>query len=97
HDAVMSGAWTRKWGARLWWTRLEYLTCRVMVSDTGREAPADATEFFRRAGWGEAAIETYRARFGGFGKHIHVLPDSYRRLSDGETLTIGEHEWRVVV
>jgi glyoxylase-like metal-dependent hydrolase (beta-lactamase superfamily II) len=68
-----------------------------MVSDTGREAPADATEFFRRAGWGEAAIETYRARFGGFGKHIHVLPDSYRRLSDGETLTIGEHEWRVVV
>ena len=63
----MAGWLTRKFGVRLWMTRLEYLTCRVMVSDTGREAPVDAIEFFRRAGWGERAIETYRARFGNFG------------------------------
>ena len=82
----MAGWLTRKFGVRLWMTRLEYLNCRVMVSDTGREAPPDAIEFFRRAGWGDAAIETYRARFGNFGKNIHALPDSYRRLRDGETL-----------
>ncbi len=93
----MAGWLTRKFGVRLWMTRLEYLNCRVMVSDTGREAPADATEFFRRAGWGDAAIEAYRARFGNFGKHIHPLPDSYRRLHDGERLRIGAHEWRVIV
>ena len=68
-----------------------------MVSDTGREAPPDAIEFYRRAGWSDAAIETYRARFGNFGKHIHALPDSYRRLHDGEELRIGAHTWRVVV
>ena len=85
----MAGWLTRKFGVRLWMTRLEYLTCRVMVSDTGREAPDDAIEFFRRAGWSAAAIETYRARFGNFGKHIHALPDSYRRLRDGEELRIG--------
>jgi glyoxylase-like metal-dependent hydrolase (beta-lactamase superfamily II) len=28
---------------------------------------------------------------------IHPLPDSYRRLQDGERLMIGEHEWCVVV
>jgi len=93
----MAGWLTRKFGVRLWMTRLEYLTCRVMVSDTGREAPADAIEFFRRAGWGEAAIETYRARFGNFGKHIHALPDSFRRLADGDELRIGAHTWRVIV
>jgi glyoxylase-like metal-dependent hydrolase (beta-lactamase superfamily II) len=93
----MAGWLTRKFGARLWMTRLEYLNCRVMVNDTGREAPADATEFYRRAGWGEAAIETYRTRFGNFGKHIHPLPDSFRRLHDGERFTIGAHEWRVIV
>ena len=38
----MAGWLTRKFGVRLWMTRLEYLTCRVMVSDTGREAPPDA-------------------------------------------------------
>ena len=93
----MAGWLTRKFGVRLWMTRLEYLTCRVMVSDTGREAPTDGTEFYRRAGWSASAIETYRARFGNFGKYIHALPDSYRRLLDGEELQIGAHAWRVVV
>jgi glyoxylase-like metal-dependent hydrolase (beta-lactamase superfamily II) len=93
----MAGWMTRKFGVRLWMTRLEYLTCRVMVSDTGREAPDDAIVFCRRAGWSDAAIETYRARFGNFGKHIHALPDSYRRLQDGEELRIGANAWRIVV
>ncbi len=93
----MAGWLTRKFGVRLWMSRLEYLSCRVMMSDTGREAPPDAIEFYRRAGWKPAAIETYRTRFGNFGKHIHPLPDSYRRLHDGEELRIGTHTWRVVV
>ncbi len=93
----MAGWLTRKFGVRLWMTRLEYLMCRVMVNDTGREAPADAIEFYRRAGWGDAEIETYRVRFGNFGKHIHTLPDSYHRLEDGDELRIGAHTWRVVV
>jgi len=93
----MAGWLTRKFGVRLWMTRLEYLTCRVTVSDTGREAPTDGTAFYRRAGWSDAAIESYRVRFGNFGKHIHVLPDSYRRLHDGEALPIGAHTWRVIV
>jgi len=93
----MAGWLTRKFGIRLWMTRLEYLSCRVTMSDTGREAPPDATAFFRRAGWGDAAIESYLVRFGNFGKHIHTLPDSYRRLNDGEALRIGAHAWRVIV
>jgi len=93
----MAGWLTRKFGVRLWMTALEYLSCRAMVSDTGREAPPDAITFYRRAGWGAAAIEAYRARFGNFGKHIHPLPDSFRRLDDGEELRIGRHVWRVIV
>jgi glyoxylase-like metal-dependent hydrolase (beta-lactamase superfamily II) len=67
------------------------------MSDTGREAPDDAVAFYRRAGWDETAIETYRVRFGNFGAHIHALPDSYRRLHDGEEVRIGAHAWRVIV
>ena len=93
----MAGWLTRKFGVRLWMTSLEYLTCRVMVSDSGREAPPEAIEFFRRAGWSAAAMESYRARFGNFGKHIHPLPDSFRRLDDGEELVVGANTWRVVV
>ncbi len=65
-------------------TRLEYVTCRMLVADTGREAPADGVRFYRAAGWDDAALEHYRARFGRFGKMVHALPDSYRRIVEGE-------------
>ena len=93
----MAGWLTRRFDARLWMTRLEYLTCRSLVADTGREAPTDAIRFYRRAGWGDEAIEHYRVRFGSFGRVVHTLPDSFRRMHDGERFRIGAHEWRVIV
>ena len=97
-DHVGLAGWlTRKFGIRLWMTQLEYLYCRAMVADTGREAPSDALNFYHRAGWSQMALEDYRARFGNFGKHVHSLPDSYRRLVDGEWLEIGSHRWQVIV
>jgi glyoxylase-like metal-dependent hydrolase (beta-lactamase superfamily II) len=93
----MAGWLTRKFQCRLWMTRLEYLTCRTLVADTGREAPDEAIRFYAQCGWPEEALDTYRARFGGFGKYMHALPDSFRRLTDGERLRIGAHEWSVVV
>ncbi|WP_029528113.1 MBL fold metallo-hydrolase [Polaromonas glacialis] len=93
----MAGWLTRRFDCRLWMTRLEYLTCRVLAADTGREAPRDGINFYRRAGWDDKKLENYRARFGSFGKFVHTLPDSYRRLHDGELLKIGDHEWQVIV
>ena len=92
----LAGWMTRKFGCRLWMTRLEYLQCRMLVADTGREAPEDGMRFYKAAGWDEDALENYRARFGGFGKAIYQLPDSYRRLDDGEEFDIGGRIWRIV-
>ncbi|MDP9102828.1 MAG: MBL fold metallo-hydrolase [Pseudomonadota bacterium] len=83
--------------ARLWMTRLEYITCRMLAADTGREAPEDGVRFFKAAGWDEAPIETYRQRFGGFGRGLYPLPDSYHRISDGDVVRIGDNDWHVVV
>lgn len=93
----MAGWITRKFNCHLWMTRLEYLTCRVLAADSGREAPQDAVDFYRGAGWQDAAMESYRARFGNFGKNVYALPDSYRRLQDGERVVIGSNQWEVVV
>ncbi|MFZ4606952.1 MAG: MBL fold metallo-hydrolase [Caulobacter sp.] len=92
----LAGWMTRKFQCRLWMTRLEYLQCRMLVADTGREAPEDGMRFYKAAGWDEDALENYRARFGGFGKAIYQLPDSYRRLNDGDEFDIGGHMWRIV-
>jgi glyoxylase-like metal-dependent hydrolase (beta-lactamase superfamily II) len=93
----MAGWLTRHHECRLWMTRLEYITCRMLVADTGREAPADGMRFYRAAGWDEEALESYRARFGAFGKAVYALPDSYRRVTDGEELGIGGVNWRAVI
>lgn len=93
----MAGWLTRRFDRQLWMTRLEYVTCRMLVADTGREAPADAVRFYRAAGWDEDAIADFKARFGGFGRHIHALPDSFRRIIDGEEIAIGSHIWRAVI
>jgi glyoxylase-like metal-dependent hydrolase (beta-lactamase superfamily II) len=97
-DHVGIAGWlTRKFKCRLWMTRLEYLNCRVLAADSGRQAPEDALAFYSRAGWSDGAIENYQARFGNFGKYIHALPESYRRIKDGEVIQIGQHSWRVIV
>lgn len=97
-DHIGSAGWlTRKFQCRLWISRLEYLMCRSLAADTGREAPLDGLAFYRGAGWDETALETYRARFGGFGRGLHNLPDSFQRLSDSDEVRIGDHFWRVVI
>ena len=97
-DHVGAAGWLcHKWGAELWMSRLEYTTCRLLVGDTGREAPDAGISFYKRAGWDEAALSTYRERFGGFGRGVSRMPDSFRRLSDGDTFEMAGQSWEVII
>ncbi len=97
-DHIGNAGWlARKFGAELWISRLEYVTCRMLVADTGRDAPDAGVRFYHEAGWPPEAIEAYKARFGGFGRAISRLPDAYRRLEDGDEIRLGGHAWRVIV
>ena len=93
----MAGWIARKFDATLWMSRLEYITCRMLSADTGREAPEEGLRFFRAAGWDEEALENYRTRFGGFGKGVYPLPQAYHRLDEAEPVRIGGRDWRVVM
>ena len=96
-DHVGLAGWiTRKYNAPLWMSRLEYLTCRTLVADTGRDAPDVAISFYRAAGWSEDALDTYRVRFGGFGKAVSRLPDAYKRMTDGDNIMVGGWPWLVI-
>ena len=93
----MAGWLTRRFDCPFWMTRLEYVTCRMLVADTGREAPTDALRFYKASGWKPADLENYKARFGGFGKMVYALPDSYHRVSHGDRIDIGGRLWHAVV
>jgi len=93
----LAGWLVRRFGVELWMTRTDYLMCRNLVADTNEEAPEEGIRFYRAAGFGEEAMEAYKTRFGGFGRGVYRLPNSYRRIQDGECIPIGGRTWEVVV
>lgn len=81
----------------LWMTRQEYLLCRILVADTGRPAPEAGVNFYKAAGFPDNALARYQEMFGMFGKFVAAMPESYHRLIDGMSVTIGGSDWEVVV
>lgn len=97
-DHVGLAGWLcTKFEAPLYMSRTDYLMCRMLVMDTGREAPEEGVGFYRAAGFSEEALDTYRRRFGGFGRGVHRLPQSFIRLQNDDELLIGGRTWRIVV
>ena len=97
-DHVGLAGWlVRRFGVELWMSRTDYLLCRNLVADTDQEAPEEGMRFYRAAGLQDDALETYKTRFGGFGRGVYHLPNAFRRIQDGETIPIGGRTWEVVV
>ena len=93
----LAGWMCKKFGAPLLMTRGEYFLCRLMAADTGKVAPRDGINYYRKAGFSPEQIELYKMRFGGFGKAITPLPHSYDRLVEGETGRVNGRQWRVII
>ncbi|HTW36142.1 MAG TPA: MBL fold metallo-hydrolase [Rhizomicrobium sp.] len=93
----LAGWLVRRFDVELWMSRTDYLMCRNLVADTGEEAPEEGIRFYRAAGFADDAIEAYRTRFGGFGRGVYRLPNSYRRIQEGERIEIGSRVWEIVV
>lgn len=93
----LAGWLVRRFDVELWMSRTDYLMCRNLVADTGGEAPEEGIRFYRAAGFADDAIEVYRTRFGGFGRGVYRLPNSYRRIQEGERIAIGNRVWEIVV
>ena len=87
----------RDFDAPLWMTREEYLLCRVLVADTGRDVPPAGDRFYAAAGFPPESMAYYHKMFGMFGKYVAALPESYHRIREGDRLAIGDREWEVVV
>jgi glyoxylase-like metal-dependent hydrolase (beta-lactamase superfamily II) len=97
-DHVGLAGWlVKRFNVTLWMTRTDYLLCRNLVADTGQDAPEEGVRFYRAAGFSDEAIAEYKTRFGGFGRGVYRLPQSYRRMQDGEQIAIGNRLWEVVV
>ena len=93
----LAGWLCERFEAPLVMTRLEYVTARMLIADTGQAAPESAAAFYRAMGWTHEQIERWRSGYGQFGRAVSPLPDSYVRMREGDRLSIGGDDWRVVV
>ena len=97
-DHVGCAGWLcREHGVELWMPREEYLLCRVLVADTGREAPDAGVQFYKAAGFPDESLHRYQEMFGMFGKYVAPLPESYNRLIDSDVVSIAASDWTVIV
>jgi glyoxylase-like metal-dependent hydrolase (beta-lactamase superfamily II) len=90
----LAGWLTAKFGVRLWMTRGEYLTARLLVADAREQPPETVVAMWRGAGWSEDQIEAAAAKgWGSFARAVHRLPDGYVRVQAGEQVG----RWRAVI
>lgn len=93
----LAGWLCERFDAPLVMTRLEYVTARMLLADTGQAAPEAGAVHYRAAGWDEDQIETYRREFGQFGRAVSAMPTGYVRIREGGRVSIDGQDWRVVV
>ena len=97
-DHVGLAGWIcERWGLQLQMSRTDYITCKVLMSDTGQPAPKAAVDFYQRAGATDEQLAYYKTKFGGYGKSIYPMPDSYVRLQEGSSVTMAGHRWEIIV
>jgi glyoxylase-like metal-dependent hydrolase (beta-lactamase superfamily II) len=98
-DHVGLAGWLcAKAGVPLEMTRAEYLLARVLTLDAAGRTPDDVVAFYRRHGWPDAALARLEeAPWGRFALGVHPLPVGYRRLREGDRLTIGGRSWEILV
>lgn len=93
----LAGWLCARFEAPLLMSRLEYVTGRMLLADTGRPAPEAGAVFYRAAGWSEAQIDAWRRSYGRFGLAVSPLPDGFQRLEEARDLILGGEAWRVVI
>ena len=93
----LAGWLCKRWNVPLEIARTEYLLARTLMLDVRDAPPPEAVDFSIRAGWSQTAIAEMRQKpWGSFSKIISALPAGFKRIRDGDVLTIGARQWRIV-
>ncbi|WP_179401095.1 MBL fold metallo-hydrolase [Burkholderia guangdongensis] len=97
-DWLCGGGDRKRWDVRLWMTLGEYAFGCLLASGNGSNAGGPgAAEHFARHGLADpAALDKLRNRTSYYSNLVPAVPPRYRRLREGDAVTIGARTWRVV-
>ncbi len=97
-DHAGNAGWLlEKFGCDMWMTQGEYLTAHAVMDSAAGYSPEAAIALYKTNGM-DATNDAELAKRGHFyRKSVLPLPARYRRMLDGDTLTIGGRGWQVIV
>jgi glyoxylase-like metal-dependent hydrolase (beta-lactamase superfamily II) len=98
-DHVGLAGWlTERFRVPLRMTREEWLFARMLTADVRDTPPREAFAYWRAAGWDEDRIKEEGAKgWGRFSSLVSEVPVSFVRMRDGDSIRIGNRDWRVLV
>jgi len=96
-DHLGSAAWlVERSGAPFWMTLGEYLSGHAAHDDTAGFDRPTGIEFFRVNGLDTSRFPEKMKSGNGYSRGVPTIPTQYRRMMDGDKLSIGGHEWQVI-
>jgi len=88
---------TERWNCRLWISATDFNGARMASQSTTGFGGERAAAFFASHGLTDPdSIAKVRARANYYAGMVPKVPDSYRRLMDGMSVTIGGRAWRCI-
>ena len=92
---------TDEYRCPLYMTRTEYYQARALANTApGHHTNWLGVDFYTRAGMPRSYLEELANAWGqrrSQGMAMPEMPSGFHRLEDGDVLTIGHHDWRIVV
>jgi len=78
-------------------TQGEYLTAHAVMDNAAGYSPEASVAFYKTNGMDASHDDGLAKRGHFYRKSVRPLPSRYRRMLDGETLTVGGRPWKVLV
>ncbi|HEU4924750.1 MAG TPA: MBL fold metallo-hydrolase [Burkholderiales bacterium] len=97
-DHAGNAAWLcERYGAELWTTQGEYLTAHAVRTASAGYTPDAVLAVFRKNGLDEERAARMRGPRNRYADLVPDFPHSYRRIIEGDEITLGKHRWRAIV
>ncbi len=93
----LAGWLEEKYSAQMWMTQGDYTVAHLINAQVGGYAVPAMLEFFARHGLDSARLAALDKRGNAYKKGVPEIPQSYRRLFDGQIIRVGENDWRVMM
>jgi len=97
-DHAGNAAWIcGRFGVELWTTQGEYLTAHAVRASAAGYTGEAVLDVFRRNGLDQQHYQAMSGRNNRYAELVPDFPHSYRRIIEGDLLTIGKNRWRAII